>query len=88
MYVYIYPIIPKAHGCIQKNKLQMEMRKKKFIVMSKTLQFTGTNITQKPKELHEGKEKRQKISWRLFSLHHLHIEAKILLSDFEEYVMR
>ena len=56
--------------------------------MSKTLQFTGTNITQKPKELHEGEEKRQKISWRLFSLHHLHIEAKILLSDFEEYVMR
>lgn len=56
--------------------------------MSKTLQFTGTNITQKPKELYEGEEKRQKISWRLFSLHHLHTEAKILLSDFEEYVMR
>ena len=47
-----------------------------------------TNITQKPKELHEGEEKRQTISWRLFSLHHLHIEAKILLSDFEECVMR
>ena len=30
MYVYIYPIIPKAHGCIQKNELQMEMRKKKI----------------------------------------------------------
>ena len=56
--------------------------------MSKTLQFTGTNITQKPKELYEGEEKRQKISWRLFSLHHLHTEAKILLSDFEEYVIR
>ena len=30
----------------------------------------------------------ENLTWGLFSLHHLHIEAKILLSDVEEYVMR
>ena len=28
VYMCIYPIVPKAHDCIQKNELQMEMRKK------------------------------------------------------------
>jgi len=33
MYVYIYPIIPKAHGCIQKKKRAANgNEKKKFIV--------------------------------------------------------
>ena len=31
MYVYIYPIIPKAHGCIQKKKRAANGNEKKKI---------------------------------------------------------